>query len=194
MLNGRSEYRSPSLCFLMNHLSSIVFAIILAQVLNRFELIFVDVWINIKVAICRGGSPGLVVMGDDLFPRGCGYESRHRTLDGHFSHLFCVKIVLFVWKDWKTRKRGRGQPIFFKKNGNLWVARLPMKPKRDWLSGQEACVKSKRLRSILANWVLVKNFFYLMCKKSLKLLKVKFFVATFICVASQRIWVVGYIF
>ena len=42
-----------------------------------------------------GGSPGLVVMGDDSCSRGCEFESRRRILDGLFSHLFVVKIVLF---------------------------------------------------------------------------------------------------
>ena len=46
-------------------------------------------------------SPGLVVMGDDSCFRGCGFESRRQILGGHFSHLFVVKIVLFVRKDQK---------------------------------------------------------------------------------------------
>ena len=43
-----------------------------------------------------GGSPGLVVMGVDSRSKGRGFKSRHRILDGHFSHIFVVKIVLFV--------------------------------------------------------------------------------------------------
>ena len=43
-----------------------------------------------------GGSPGLVVMGRDSRPEGRGFKSLHRILDGHFSHTFVVKIVLFV--------------------------------------------------------------------------------------------------
>ena len=39
-------------------------------------------------------SPGLVVMGRDLHSEGRGFESRHCKLDGHFSHIFVVKIVL----------------------------------------------------------------------------------------------------
>ena len=39
---------------------------------------------------------GLVVMGDDSYLRGRGFESQSRTLDGHFSHWFVVKMVLFV--------------------------------------------------------------------------------------------------
>ena len=30
-----------------------------------------------------GGSPGLVVMGDDSCSRGCGFESQCHILDGH---------------------------------------------------------------------------------------------------------------
>ena len=34
----------------------------------------------------------LLVMGGE----GCGFEFQHRILDGHFSYLYVVKIVLFV--------------------------------------------------------------------------------------------------
>ena len=34
-----------------------------------------------------GESPGLVVMGGDSYSEGRGFESQHRVLDGHFSHL-----------------------------------------------------------------------------------------------------------
>ena len=43
-----------------------------------------------------GGSLGLVVIGGDSCYEGCGFESLHRILDGHFSRLFVVKIVIFV--------------------------------------------------------------------------------------------------
>ena len=43
-----------------------------------------------------GASPGLVVMGDDSCLKGHGFESRHRILEGHFSHLFVVEIVMCV--------------------------------------------------------------------------------------------------
>ena len=41
-----------------------------------------------------GGSPGLVVMGRDSHSKGHGFESQHRKLDGHFSHIFVVKVVM----------------------------------------------------------------------------------------------------
>ena len=46
-----------------------------------------------------------------------GFESRHRILDGQFLTYFIVKIVMFALKDIKiNNKRGRGWPIFLKKN------------------------------------------------------------------------------
>ena len=38
----------------------------------------------------------LVVMGGDSCSKGREFESRFHILDGHFSHLFVVKIVMFV--------------------------------------------------------------------------------------------------
>ena len=46
--------------------------------------------------LCLGVSPGLVVMRGDSCFKGREFESRHRILDGHFSHLFVVKIVMCV--------------------------------------------------------------------------------------------------
>ena len=40
-----------------------------------------------------------MVMGGDSRPKGRGFESRYWILDGHFSHLFVVKIVMCVLKD-----------------------------------------------------------------------------------------------
>ena len=37
-----------------------------------------------------------MVMGGDSYSEGCGFESQHQILDGHFLHLFVVKIVTFV--------------------------------------------------------------------------------------------------
>ena len=33
-----------------------------------------------------------MVMGGDSRSEGCGFESWHHILDGHFSHIFVVKI------------------------------------------------------------------------------------------------------
>ena len=53
---------------------------------------------------------GLVVMGRDSHSKGRGFESRH-WMD-IFSHIFVVKIVMFLEKTENKRKRGRGWPIF----------------------------------------------------------------------------------
>ena len=52
-------------------------------------------------------STGLVVIGGDSCFEGRGFESQHQIVDGHFSHLFVVKTVMFVLKD--ENKRNRGQ-------------------------------------------------------------------------------------
>ena len=54
---------------------------------------------------------GLVIMGGDSSPEGCGFESQHCILDGDFSQKLVVKIVMFVCQDKYKRKRGRGWPI-----------------------------------------------------------------------------------
>ena len=43
-----------------------------------------------------GGSPGVGVMGGDSCSKSNGLESQRQILDGVFSHLFVVKIVMFV--------------------------------------------------------------------------------------------------
>ena len=42
------------------------------------------------------GSPGLVVIGGDSCSEGRGFESQDHLLDGRFSHIFVVNIVIFV--------------------------------------------------------------------------------------------------
>ena len=62
-----------------------------------------------KTQISLGGSPGLVVMEEDLGSRGCEFESLHQALDGYFSLQFVMKIVFCSFeKDRKlTKKRQR---------------------------------------------------------------------------------------
>ena len=60
-----------------------------------------------------GGSPGLVVMGGDSRPKGRGFESLHRILDGHFfTNLSVVKIVMFVLKRPKINEKRLGLAHF----------------------------------------------------------------------------------
>ena len=44
----------------------------------------------------EGRRPGLVVMGVDSYSKGHEFKSQHPILDGHFSHLFVIKIVMCV--------------------------------------------------------------------------------------------------
>ena len=37
-----------------------------------------------------------MVMGRDSISKGRGFDYQHRILDGHFSHIIVVKIVMFV--------------------------------------------------------------------------------------------------
>ena len=67
-----------------------------------------------------GGSPGLVVMGRDSCSEGCGFKSRHRILDGHFSHIFVVKIVNVCLKRPKINEKEAGVgPFFLKKEQTI---------------------------------------------------------------------------
>ena len=70
--------------------------------------------INVPLTSCnlQGGSPGLVVMGDDSCLRGCVFESRCHIPDGHFFTLICVKIYCLFEKTKSKRKRDRDWPIF----------------------------------------------------------------------------------
>ena len=62
---------------------------------------------------CKGGSPGLVVMGGDSRSEGCGFESLHCILDGHFfTYIFCNTCNDVRLKRPKINdKRGQGWPI-----------------------------------------------------------------------------------
>ena len=57
---------------------------------------------------CQGGSPGLVIMGDNSCLKGHGFKSQRHILDGHFSHWFVVKIVLFEKAENKQKEAEGG--------------------------------------------------------------------------------------
>ena len=63
-----------------------------------------------------GAGARLVVMGGDCCYKGCEFESWHRILDGHFSHLFVEKIVICVWKDDNKLKKRPRMAHFLEKN------------------------------------------------------------------------------
>ena len=58
-----------------------------------------------------GGSHGLGVMGVDSSDKGHEFESCHCILDGHFSHLIVVKIVMCVRKDENKLKEAEVGPL-----------------------------------------------------------------------------------
>ena len=49
-----------------------------------------------------------MVMVGESSSKGCKFESWHCILDGHFSHLFVVKIVMCVWKNKNKMKKRPG--------------------------------------------------------------------------------------
>ena len=61
-----------------------------------------------NVDLSGGSIPGLVVIGGDSLSRGCGFESQHQILDGHFFTLICCKnAIVFLRKTENKLKRGR---------------------------------------------------------------------------------------
>ena len=54
-------------------------------------------------------------MGGDSHSKGCGFESQHRILDGHFSHIFVVKICNVCLQRPKVNEKEAGVGPF-KKN------------------------------------------------------------------------------
>ena len=55
-------------------------------------------------------------MGGGSHSEGRGFESRHRILNGHFSHIFAVKICNVCLKRPKINEKEAGVgPFFFKK-------------------------------------------------------------------------------
>ena len=55
-----------------------------------------------------------MVMGGDSHSEGCRFKSWHRILDGHFSHIFVVKICNVCLKRPKINEKEAGVIPFFK--------------------------------------------------------------------------------
>ena len=53
-----------------------------------------------------------MVMGRDSCPKGHRFESRYHILDGHFSHIFVVKICNVCLKRPKINKKRPGLAHF----------------------------------------------------------------------------------
>ena len=52
-----------------------------------------------------------MVMGGDSCSKGCKFESQNHILDGHFSYLFVVKIVMCVWEGENNEKEAGVGPF-----------------------------------------------------------------------------------
>ena len=68
----------------------------------------VPYWDNFRK---MGGSPGLVVMGEDSCPEGCGFKSQHHKLAWHFFTYICWKncnVCLFEYTKNKQKEAGVG--------------------------------------------------------------------------------------
>ena len=73
-----------------------------------------DEFTELTMAAPLGGSPGLVVMGEDSCSKGYGVESQHCILDGYdiFTYICCINCNDVCLKRAKiNNKRGRGWPI-----------------------------------------------------------------------------------
>ena len=66
-----------------------------------------------------------MVMGGDSCYEGCGFKSQQCILDGHFSHLFVVKLYSLFEKTKINKKRPR-MAHFFKKTQYLGRRTLQM--------------------------------------------------------------------
>ena len=72
-------------------------------------------YVHFKQLECEVGSPGLVVKGRDSRSEGCGFESRHRILDGHFFTYICCKNCIVCLKRPKINEKEAGVGTFLKK-------------------------------------------------------------------------------
>ena len=86
-----------------------------------------------------GGSPSLVVMGDDSCLRGRGFESRCRFLDGHgiFSHGFVVKLYCLFEKTENKQKEAGVGPFLKRCKSTCWILKLG----RLLCNGKLVCIK-----------------------------------------------------
>ena len=64
-----------------------------------------------------------MVMGGDSCSKGRGFESRHHILDGHFSHIFVVKICNVCLKRPKINEKEAGVGPFKKTIAEAYVCR-----------------------------------------------------------------------
>ena len=91
---------------------------------ERYWIWFKSVFLTIFTM--RGREPWSIGYGKRLVCEGRGFESQNRILD--FSHLFVVKVVMFVWTDEYEWKRGRGWHIWKKNNFTMRILSKAVMP------------------------------------------------------------------
>ena len=64
----------------------------------------------------KGGSPGHWLSEETLNQKVVSLNPGAGYWKDIFSHLYVLRIVMFVWKDENKRKRGQGWPIFLEKD------------------------------------------------------------------------------
>ena len=60
-----------------------------------------------------------MVMHDNSCSKGCGFESRHHILDGHFGHFFtliCCRNCIVCLKKTENKRKEAGVGPFFRKH------------------------------------------------------------------------------
>ena len=78
---------------------------------NGIENYFEEVQVTRKENV--GWEPWSSGYGSRLMSEGHGFESQHHILDGHFSNIFVVQIIIMLaWRHVNKRKRGRDGPFF----------------------------------------------------------------------------------
>ena len=76
---------------------------------------------KISILPKMGGSPGLVVMGDDSCLKGHGFKSQHIILDEHYFASICCKNWIVCLKRLKiNEKEARVGPFFKIKFRNFY--------------------------------------------------------------------------
>ena len=62
-----------------------------------------------------GGGKKNILWGQEPWSSGYGFKSQYRIIDGHLSHIFVLKIVIFVWKGTNKPKRVRDGTFFIRR-------------------------------------------------------------------------------
>ena len=89
-----------------------------------------------------------MVMGGDSHSESRGFKSRQRILDGHFSHIFVVKVWNVCLKRPKINEKRPGLAHFYKKRILPVLSRhsIPSYKAGKFSSLRHACLARRRLQ------------------------------------------------